>query len=149
MAFNTGEARAQDVFYEPLDFSADQKNHGKIFIERGKIGRYVYRLHVGEEINHWSRLFYPRPYERSIFEVEDNVYFLFPGKIPHDLRERDLVFVGRVNVDTRFVYEGRILVEGIALIPYEREKSRLEMERALIAKNKIHRMFLEYNRPKL
>ncbi len=148
-AFNAGEPRAEGIFFESLDYSAHQENHGKIFIERGTIGRYVYHLREGEEINHWSRLFYPRPYERSIFQLEDGAYFLFPGEIPQELRKRELVFVGRVNVDTRFVYEGRILVEGIALIPYDTEKDQPEMQRMLIAENKFHRMFLEYNKPAL
>jgi hypothetical protein len=148
-AFTEGKDRAEDAFFRPLDFGPDQDNHGKIFAEKGNIGLYLYRVSGRARIDHWSRLFYPRPYERSIFELENGAYFLFPGRIPPDLRKRDLVFVGRVNVDTRFFYEGRILVEGIALIPYDSETDRIELEKTVTADNKIHQMFLEYNKPVL
>jgi len=148
-AFNTAEGHARSDFYQPLDFDLHHKNQQKLFIQKGTIPRYLHQLHAHEEIDHWSRLFYPRPYERSVFQLRDTEYFLFPAEIPQEYKDRELVFVGRVNVDTRFAYEGRILVEGIALIPYDINENKVEMTHALIAKSPIHMAFLRYNKPKL
>jgi hypothetical protein len=47
------------------------------------------------------------------------------------------------------VYEGRILVEGIALIPYDSDRAAIDSENILLAQNNIHLALLEFNRPKL
>lgn len=120
----------------------ENTNHGKILIQRDRLSNYLYYLKRDDRIRHWSRLFYLRKYERTIVRTEKDYFILFPGKIPIDFIGKDIVFAGRLNIDTNQMYEGRTIVECIALIPLCMNDNKPDFKNMIIAKNTHHRYLL-------
>ncbi len=73
------------------------------------------------------------------------LYFQF--RIPDQLFQEDVVvLVGRLNVDTKY-YEGRAIVEGIAIIPWNNRTNSLDLENILLEDNKEHNIILDEFKP--
>jgi tetratricopeptide (TPR) repeat protein len=133
--FSKNELDNEEAFVKPADFNSDAENHNKILVQRGKISKYLYQLTKESRIYHWSRLFYPRAYDRTVFYVDNIGFVLFPAIISDDLTGKDFIFVGKMNVDTKQIYEGRIIVEAVAMMPVGKG-NRIDMDNILLAKNK-------------
>jgi hypothetical protein len=140
--FTAAEFRARNAFFENVPYALEANNHGKVLIRRGEITPYLYPFSQGEKINHWSRLFQDRPYARTVLYAENVGYFLFPGRIPRPLLDQDLIFVGRASVDTTVIYEGRCMIEGIALIPLDRGTGKPDMKHLFLISSRPHRAVL-------
>ena len=142
--FRTNELNNKNAFAAALDFNKHAQNNGKILVKKSKVGKYTYYVPEDKRIPHWSRLFHYRPYDRTILYIKSIGYFLFPGQLAKDFIKKDIVFVGRENVDSRHIYQGRIIVEGIAMIPVDPETNHMQTDNILIAKNIAHIKFLNY-----
>ena len=142
--FRTNELNNKNAFAAALDFNKHAQNNGKILVKKSKVGKYTYYVPENKRIPHWSRLFHYRPYDRTILYIKSIGYFLFPGQLAKDFIKKDIVFVGRENVDSRHIYQGRIIVEGIAMIPVDPETNHIQTDNILIAKNIAHIKFLNY-----
>lgn len=142
--FRTNELNNKNAFAAALDFNKHAQNNGKILVKKSQVGKYTYYVPENKRIPHWSRLFHYRPYDRTILYIKSIGYFLFPGQLAKDFIKKDIVFVGRENVDSRHIYQGRIIVEGIAMIPVDPETNHIQTDNILIAKNIAHIKFLNY-----
>ncbi|MCP4683295.1 MAG: glycosyltransferase family 39 protein [Desulfobacterales bacterium] len=136
--FSESEINDEKAFVKKVEYKDHGRNSGKILIKKGQLSEYAYYLKKDQTVRHWSRLFYPRPYERTVYYVEGIGYVLFPGKKLKRMYDKDLIFVGRYNVDTRHVYQGRIIVEGIAIVPINETSNRPDLENALVTGNRFH-----------
>jgi len=103
----------------------------------------VYNINKDISIQHWSRLFFSaRPYDRTVLYVHNVGYVVFPEKIPEGFIDRDVIIAGRLNVDEHQVFQGRVIVEGIAMIPVDGESGDPDMDRILLADNDLHKKSL-------
>ena len=105
------------AFARSVPFKDQPANHGKLFVGRCSVSDYLYRLGPDEQIPHWSRLFEPRPYERTAVYCREGYYVMIPGVVPPLLRRTAVVVVGRQNVSGREAFEGRIITEAVAWVP--------------------------------
>ena len=142
--FSKNELDNQKAFTVSLDFNKDAMNNGKILIKKGKSSIYKYFIPKDKNIPHWSRLFYYRPYNRTILYIKDTGYFLFPEQLTDDFLKKEFIFVGRQNIDTRHIYQGRVIIEGIAMIPVDPETNHLQTNNILIAKDIHHLKYLQH-----
>ena len=131
----------EDIFAEPknqfINDPDDYKDHGKIVVHLSKIDKYLYYIPKEKKIHDWFRLFTHRDYVRTIFSMGNWgwVFYIFPGKIPDDLKEKYVVAVGKMNIDIHFNHEARRIVELIAIIPYE---GSLDLKKMVLATNEEH-----------
>jgi hypothetical protein len=118
-------------------------HQGKLIVYRGRIGKYMYYLKKGERIRHWSRLFYPRKYERTVIRTENNNLLLFPGMVSNHLAGKDVILAGVLNIDSKHVYEGKTIIECIAIIPIRLWDNSPDFDKMIITQNDEHRKILE------
>jgi len=126
-----------------LPHDADTKiplfTNGQMVAGTGTIGPYLHILKAGEAPDHWSRLFHARPYERTVFHLPRVGYFIFPGILDGKWRYSPILAVGRVDIDYRYQYEGRIILEGVAIISLTTD----EPPKVLFADHPLHRKYLK------
>lgn len=142
-AYDEGEFSIEDAFVEPVDFTRDMINHRRLVVRSGRVSRYAYNIKKDISIQHWSRLFFSaRPYDRTVLYVHNVGFVVFPEKIPEGFIGRDVIIAGRLNVDEHQVFQGRVIVEGIAMIPVDGKSGDLDMDRILLADNDMHKKSL-------
>jgi hypothetical protein len=130
-----------DIFTEPknqfINDPNDYKDHGKIIVHLSKIDKYIYYIPKEEKIHDWFRLFTFRNYGRTIFSMGNWgwVFYIFPDKIPDDLKEKYVIAVGKMNIDMNFNHEARRIVELIAIIPYQGD---YDLRKTILATNEEH-----------
>jgi hypothetical protein len=139
--FQSLETNPEDLFINPINELIndpnDFKNNGKIVVNLNRIDKYLYYIPKGRKIHDWFRLFTYRNYDRTIFSMGNWgwVFYVFPGKIPDELKEKYAISVGKLSVDMNFSAEARRIVEVIAIIPYDGE---IDYEKMIFASEKEH-----------
>jgi len=135
------EGNPEDLFINPrnelVNDPSDYKNHGKIVVNLNRIDKYLYYVPKDKKIHDWFRLFTYRNYDRSIFSMGNWgwVFYIFPGKIPGEFKEKYVICVGKLSVDMNFNFEARRIVEVIAIIPYDGE---IDYKKMILASDKEH-----------
>jgi len=86
--------------------------HGRWIVANARLSRHRYTIGADVHVAHWSRMFDPRPYRRTFTYAETAlpegprgpacVLFAEPAP-PADVR--DVLLVGRIDIDTKFVIE--------------------------------------------
>jgi len=139
----------KDTFADPenpyVNDPNDYKDHGKIIVNLSKIDKYLYYIPKEKRIDDLFRLFAYRNYDRSIFSMGNWgwVFYIFPGKIPDQLKEKYVISVGKLSVDMKSIFEARRIVELIAIIPYE---EGIDLKKILFASNEDHWNILDHLR---
>jgi 4-amino-4-deoxy-L-arabinose transferase-like glycosyltransferase len=145
--FQSLEANPEDLFVNPVNELVndpkDYKNNGKIVVNLNRIDKYLYFVPKDKKIHDWFRLFTHRNYDRSIFSMGNWgwVFYIFPGKIPDQFKEKYAVSVGKLSVDMNFIHEARRIVEVIAIIPYDGE---IDYKKMIFASEKEHWKMLNH-----
>jgi hypothetical protein len=146
-AFQGLEANPEDLFINPrnelINDPNDLKNNGKIVVNLNRVDKYLYYIPKSRKIHDWFRLFTYRNYDRSIFSMGNWgwVFYIFPGKIPDELKEKYVISVGKLSVDMNFGAEARRIVEVIAIIPYDGE---IAYKKMIFASEKEHWKILNH-----
>ena len=145
--FNSLEANPEDLFVNPrnelVNDPNDYKNNGRIVVNLNKIDKYLYYIPKHKKIHDWFRLFTYRNYDRTIFSMGSWgwVFYIFPGKIPDQLKQKYVISVGKLSVDMNFSHEACRIVELIAIIPYD---GKIDFERMILASNEEHWKIMDH-----
>lgn len=116
-------------FFDPtLGFVREGENHGRWVVGLGRLTSYRYFLAANTSIPHWSRLFDRRDFDRVICRIDPLGWVVVPGKISDLPTTKDMIVIGLANVDIRRLYQGRTVIEAMALRPFK-EESRLPPSR--------------------
>lgn len=145
-AFSQGELNGQSMVIGNVDpLLLETKAHRKLLVAAGRLTPYVYRVPGFLDFDHMSRVFFPRAYDRTIILVEDVGFCVMPDPLPEGFAGKDVIVVGRLDFRPDIIYEGRALVEVIALLPWD-PRERVSGP-ALIASNEVHEVRLRLLRP--
>jgi len=139
--FNSIELKNEYLIVEPnnkhINDPDDYKDNGKLVVHLNKIDQYLYFMPKEKKIHDWFRLFTLRNYDRTIFSMGNWgwVFYIFPDKIPDDLKGKYVIAVGKMNIDMNFNHEARRIVELIAIIPYQGDYN---LRKTILATNEEH-----------
>lgn len=133
--FHETEFDNVNAFAQSVDDSNIKTQQGKIVIEKGRISPYIYPLTSDEGNPQAISLFQPRFYTRTVMEIIPLKYVVFPGVIPTDYIGKEFVFIGRQQINEKDFYQGRVIVELIAMISINQQQ---EYQDILFGKNPYH-----------
>jgi len=146
-AFSEAERNGMaDIIGREGILNQDGVAHRRLLIAAGKITPYVYPVAGMVDLDHMSRIFFPRPYDRTVLMVEEIGYCTLPNPVPEDLVGKDAIVVGRLDFKPEIIYEGRTVVEVIAILPWD-PKERTFGPEPLIASEEVHKIILRLLRP--
>ncbi len=128
--------------------SSPAAEHGRLVVAIGRLDRHRFRVPARLEQPHNSRMFEPRSYEREYADVSYGDSELLAGPAgavfaaPMPLRaDRDLLLIGRCNVDRTFVYhEAQLEVLAWAAL---RADGSIDFERWHVTDEPAHRQVVE------
>jgi hypothetical protein len=121
------DERSADAWYRHAETIAEQlRRHGRFVVANARLGRHRYPVAGGIRVHHWARMFEPRDYDRTFTYAETALpagprgpsCILFAAPLP-PADMRDVVLLGRVDVDPDSVYESA-LIEVLAWAPTDR-----------------------------
>jgi 4-amino-4-deoxy-L-arabinose transferase-like glycosyltransferase len=129
---------ADDKFFPLVTHIPERsENHGRLAIAEGRIfDGIIHRLPPGSNPFPPEKMFEKRAYRRSCFYL-GGLRMIFPFDIPKDFSARDLVAVGRFDVDTVRIYDW-LVFEGLAIFPYDRKENKILFNQGLIADSLDH-----------
>lgn len=123
----------------------DEGANRKLLIATGEVSPYVYRIPGFLDLRYICKFFFPRAYDRTVMMVKDIGFCVLPNRVPEDYVGKHVVIVGRLDFDPRIIYEGRAVVEVIAVLPWEPEARRGGTP--LIASDEVHQVVLRLLKP--
>jgi 4-amino-4-deoxy-L-arabinose transferase-like glycosyltransferase len=146
-AFSEGERSGEaDIVGNADMLSLDGRAHRKLLVGAGKVTPYIYRVPGFLDLDHMCRIFFPRAYDRTVMMVEDVGYCILPNRVPENMVGKHVVVVGRLDFRPEVIYEGRTVVEGIAVLPWDPNQRRLGTA-PLIANHEVHQVVLRLLKP--
>jgi len=130
----------------PQADAATLKAKNLLFAEPILADTYSCRILAGEDVDHWSRLFEVRDYDRTVvlgrvgLDVRVRDHLLRSAQIPGLISAQDLVqplvLVGVENIKLldriEFGHEDQI-VEAVGLFPYDPETGKVDISRNLVS----------------
>jgi hypothetical protein len=117
------EQRPEAWYRHAATVAGQVEGHGRWIVANARLSRHRYTIGAEVRVQHWSRMFDPRPYSRTFTYAETALpdgprgpaCILFANPAP-PAAVRDVALVGRSNVDTNFVIE-ECYLEVLAWMP--------------------------------
>lgn len=137
------ERRPDGWYVHTATVTEQLQHHGELAVASARLSRHRYPIEAATRVTHWSRMFDVRPYDRVFCYAETALAaghrgpgcMVFVAPVPPADR-RDVVVVGRIDVDPAFVIE-ECYFEVLAWAPLD-ARGEVDMSALQVAAEPLH-----------